>query len=68
VWWIHALVLLAGFGEGALLILNFAHYGADVWIGGMLAFFVMQSSDLAYLAYLMNPFLSYGPGAIKWIW
>lgn len=56
-WTIHALVLLAGAGEAILLLLNFAHYGADVWIGGMLAFFVTQSNDLAYLATRMNPFL-----------
>jgi len=56
-WTIQALVLLAGVGEGILLLLNFAHYGADVWIGGMLAFFVTQSNDLAYVATRMNPFL-----------
>lgn len=57
-WWIQALVILAGVGEASLLLLNFAHYGADVWIGGMLTIFVIYSNDLAYLAYRMNPFLS----------
>jgi hypothetical protein len=56
-WWITLASLLMGLLEGALILLHFGHYSADIWVAILMAIFATHSPELAYVATLVNPFL-----------
>lgn len=56
-WWITLTVSLMGLLEGVLLLLHWGHYTVDIWIAILMAIFATHSTELAYVATFVNPFL-----------
>jgi len=56
-WWITAAILAVGLLEAGLILAHNGHYTSDILVAIMLTIFATRSTEMAYLAALLNPCL-----------